>query len=497
MASSSSSSSLSSARHQELLRLARKSRIFWVLQARDKSEAAAATTATVSAKQQSQHSSSSAIPAAVAIEQVLNLLNNIVDDGESIDLDSLMLAVEEEKDDEEQLEEQEESSLLLNSSSSSSYNLFLKKLLHPQAASIVKSIQQFVTQLSGRVREQRMKNSPLRFASSSSTTTSTSFSTSRNNSNHQDTMDNLGKIWSESIWKFLSHCQEQLHSHPLWQAVSEKEWEEEKVHLEKFLFVKLYPILFGIDSEDFLLNQTTYERIASLAFITPEHLDIKSFHHLTTTTTSTTTSNTTSKKGGSGSNNGSHGDGLREVLAKPVAFLEELQDAQCPADKLASLKKCSASIAQLLKELRKDGTLPGADELLPTMILVIKIANPPHIHSHIKFLQRYTPPDKLVSEAGYLLTNFVSAVYFLDNVNAQALTIEPDEFDQKIKLSKQKARQQIARERALQGQGGGSQESAEGGGVEKEWDCNALLAEYRATLKANKTKEFISIHTIK
>eukprot|EP01039_Chlorochromonas_danica_P000359 gene359-386_t len=429
MASSSSSSSLSSARHQELLRLARKSRIFWVLQARDKSEAAAATTATVSAKQQSQHSSSSAIPAAVAIEQVLNLLNNIVDDGESIDLDSLMLAVEEEKDDEEQLEEQEESSLLLNSSSSSSYNLFLKKLLHPQAASIVKSIQQFVTQLSGRVREQRMKNSPLRFASSSSTTTSTSFSTSRNNSNHQDTMDNLGKIWSESIWKFLSHCQEQLHSHPLWQAVSEKEWEEEKVHLEKFLFVKLYPILFGIDSEDFLLNQTTYERIASLAFITPEHLDI--------------------------------------------------------------------NIAQLLKELRKDGTLPGADELLPTMILVIKIANPPHIHSHIKFLQRYTPPDKLVSEAGYLLTNFVSAVYFLDNVNAQALTIEPDEFDQKIKLSKQKARQQIARERALQGQGGGSQESAEGGGVEKEWDCNALLAEYRATLKANKTKEFISIHTIK
>jgi hypothetical protein len=87
-----------------------------------------------------------------------------------------------------------------------------------------------------------------------------------------------------------------------------------------------------------------------------------------------------------------------------------------------------------LKEARsnRDGSLPGADEFLPMMILVVKECNPKQLNSTIKYLQRYTHTSKLVSEAGYLLTHFVSAVHFLENVDALALTISPEEFEQSL-----------------------------------------------------------------
>ncbi|CAE7804323.1 VPS9A, partial [Symbiodinium microadriaticum] len=59
-------------------------------------------------------------------------------------------------------------------------------------------------------------------------------------------------------------------------------------------------------------------------------------------------------------------------------------------------------------------------------------ANPPHLQSTISYLQSYMSPQKLVSEAGYILTHFVSAVHFLDTVDASALTISPLEFETSI-----------------------------------------------------------------
>jgi hypothetical protein len=76
--------------------------------------------------------------------------------------------------------------------------------------------------------------------------------------------------------------------------------------------------------------------------------------------------------------------------------------------------------------------LPGADDLLPALILAIKEANPPHFYSTINYLETYLSPKKLFSEAGYILTQFVSAVQFLEHVNANALTISPMEFEESM-----------------------------------------------------------------
>jgi hypothetical protein len=61
----------------------------------------------------------------------------------------------------------------------------------------------------------------------------------------------------------------------------------------------------------------------------------------------------------------------------------------------------------------------------------------------VKYLQRYTNPKRLISEYGYLLTHFVSAVNFLENVDALALTISPEEFDTSMKRCKEAAKESL------------------------------------------------------
>jgi hypothetical protein len=87
--------------------------------------------------------------------------------------------------------------------------------------------------------------------------------------------------------------------------------------------------------------------------------------------------------------------------------------------------------------------MPGADDFLPMMILVLKEANPDQLHSNIKYLQNYTHPMKLIGEPGYILTQFISAAVFLENADAAALTISPLEFERAILRCKDISNQQM------------------------------------------------------
>jgi hypothetical protein len=113
---------------------------------------------------------------------------------------------------------------------------------------------------------------------------------------------------------------------------------------------------------------------------------------------------------------------------------------KCPRDKLACIKRCVLAIHDVLQGHSRRGlassekVLMGTDDLLPLMILTVKTCNPVRIHSELKYLQRYT--KNLQSEAGYLLTNLVSAVFFLDNVDAKALAIDPEVYEQAMRESK-------------------------------------------------------------
>ncbi|CAN0159024.1 unnamed protein product, partial [Ectocarpus sp. 12 AP-2014] len=78
---------------------------------------------------------------------------------------------------------------------------------------------------------------------------------------------------------------------------------------------------------------------------------------------------------------------------------------------------CTRIVAGLLTGDRAaGGALPGADDFLPALILLVKRANPPGLHSTLEFVQSFRDPSKLLSEAGYVLTQLVSAVCFLEEV---------------------------------------------------------------------------------
>ena len=115
---------------------------------------------------------------------------------------------------------------------------------------------------------------------------------------------------------------------------------------------------------------------------------------------------------------------------------------KCPRDKVQCIKLCAKAVVEIFKSGSPED-LPGADDFFPIMVLVLKEANPDKLHSNIKYLQNYTHPDNLSGEVGYLLTQFMSAVVFLENADAAALTISPIEFERAIQRCKDMSSQQM------------------------------------------------------
>jgi len=118
----------------------------------------------------------------------------------------------------------------------------------------------------------------------------------------------------------------------------------------------------------------------------------------------------------------------RAVQALGRAFLAPAPPAPAPAAAPGDSEKEGSPATQ--------AALPGADDVLPLLILAVKDANPPALHSQVKYLHTYLARAELASEPGYLLTQLASAVSFLEHVDAAALTIAPGEYDRALAACK-------------------------------------------------------------
>jgi hypothetical protein len=583
----STKSVLTEARKAELLQSARRSRLHWVLAARDHHPVPSLTDHVTLEEEEKQknlrtlngsgstifETSSkeaidkivSQIPAAPCVQEVLQYFNNVVNDGNNVDLDSILLTIQEEENLETILDHfkslssssklssppsSSSSSASANDSTNpsssvpsissfsstgsastspsiSSYDLFIKKLLHPQAALTIKAIQQYITKFTTTLRRTRLN--PTSSSSSSSSSALRRPSASHSTSSVTSGGEEEFKHQASSVWTFLNHVYEIMKECPLWCEENPKDFEESKSACEKFVFVKLHSFLFtSSDYHENLLNHTTHQRIEALSFITAEHLDIKSIltylkDHSSSTVVSSRSSASSSASAShtssvsyakvvaassSSSSSSSSVDPIETLLKKPIDYLHRLQYVQCPADALLILRLCSQAIAALLTDCYSGKKLPGSDELLPVMILCVKYANPLNVHTWIKYLQRYVHPSKLTGEAGYLIANLYSAVYFLDNVNADALTISPEEFESSLKASKMKGKEKIStsvshgggksKGEKAKNKGKGKEKEKEGIAEEDDNDddeesLEKIIAEYQQKLKKNSQKEYISI----
>lgn len=137
--------------------------------------------------------------------------------------------------------------------------------------------------------------------------------------------------------------------------------------------------------------------------------------------------------------------------------VEQLRRLSCetgPSAKIDTVLSCSREITKVLTFALK-GELPGADDFLPAMILVVKKANPPHLQSNLTFIQEYCPRARLMSEAGYIFTHLASAMAFLTDLDASQLTIDKSVFEAGLKRCSSEA--QLSR---MQGGGGGDDAGA-------------------------------------
>lgn len=108
---------------------------------------------------------------------------------------------------------------------------------------------------------------------------------------------------------------------------------------------------------------------------------------------------------------------ISKTLAPAIIAFSRAIEQRAPRAVLDHLLAASRLVTRALMAARRDGTLPGADEVLPALILVIKESNPPGLRSALERVARFRHPRKLqVSEAAYVFTNVASAVHFLETV---------------------------------------------------------------------------------
>ena len=153
---------------------------------------------------------------------------------------------------------------------------------------------------------------------------------------------------------------------------------------------------------------------------------------------------------------------LRPEWQRPLSELRAIDSAHSPAAKLEHVVGCCASLIELLMEVAAVKAaaklaartaaavtaaraahvaaggaatdelppppspppvtvdVPGADTFLPVLIFAVLIANPPRLHSNLKYVADCMDYDEMLGEQGYFYTNIVSAVTFLEGLQ------EPD-----------------------------------------------------------------------
>ena len=245
------------------------------------------------------------------------------------------------------------------------------------------------------------------------------------------TQEDRHKSWAREIANFILETQTQMRLCSHWADESEESWQLSCTFLEKFVHLKLYPTLFGGDSNTEAQDMAFYQRMQALDFLTPEHLDIKSLKLQS------------SFDGGGGEDREVNDWGA--LFNVPISRFRDLEECRTPMDMIACLKTVTVGIAASLRAaLGDDGGDPGADELLPMMILTLVRVKPKKMHSVLAYMNNYTSEHKMDSETGYLITQLMSAVQFLSELDASRITIASHDFEEKMLRCQEQAKAQTS-----------------------------------------------------
>jgi hypothetical protein len=235
-----------------------------------------------------------------------------------------------------------------------------------------------------------------------------------------------------TIRNFIQKTYQTVLSHPLFETIRKsftdpKEREQRIfVPLEAFVFAQCHETVWALLSpslENEMQNEF-HERVESLQFVTPRHLEITCLEDKQ--------------------------DAIE--LQDAVRALEAVHQVSSPTLKLKCMLQVFRNINLALKHGSQTASSHGADDVLPTMILTVLRTKPHGMLANLRFLQAFCTTEQLRGEAGYAFTNFYGAVQFLrdldltnsDTASNSALKISPEEFSAGIEKCRREAQERQA-----------------------------------------------------
>lgn len=121
-----------------------------------------------------------------------------------------------------------------------------------------------------------------------------------------------------------------------------------------------------------------------------------------------------------------------DFMDQAIGHIIEMGSKSIPLQKLECIVNCSKSLLQLLN-LSREGEPISADLFLPALVYTVIHANPPLLHSNIRFINEFSSPNRLASgEASYYFTNLCCAVAFIEKLNGESLNLSEEEFKRYI-----------------------------------------------------------------
>ncbi|PVV02570.1 hypothetical protein BB560_002971 [Smittium megazygosporum] len=212
----------------------------------------------------------------------------------------------------------------------------------------------------------------------------------------------------KAIQDFYIFISEKMFANEVWASLSEKEKENASEGIEKLVTTRLYHLIFSPSStDDQAQDKVLREKMNLFRWLKETHLDIPE--------------------------SARNSQFIQFAKAGTLWFISiNINEFKSPRDKLICILNCCTVIFGLLKHVEGD---VGADSFLPLLIYLIVITNPPKLISNVNYISRFRSPERLMSEAGYYLTNVMGAISFIQTMDASCLSISQEDFDRNIELS--------------------------------------------------------------
>ncbi|XP_072163663.1 rab5 GDP/GTP exchange factor-like [Diadema setosum] len=207
---------------------------------------------------------------------------------------------------------------------------------------------------------------------------------------------------AELVQDFYHSMADRMSTHNSFKGTTPEQCTNMMDHLEKVVMTRLYRHLFCPPlTDDEQKDLAIQNRIRRLRWVTPAMLDA------------------------------AIDEGNPQVTRLIETAQEELIDMnskRAPIDKLSCIVRTSKLIFQMVHQ--SQDAPASADDYLPVLIYMVLKANPPQLHSNIQYVSRFANPNRLMQgEAGYYFTNLCCAISFIENLDAQSLSLTQTEYD--------------------------------------------------------------------